>query len=92
VVVRFHWDRLAINPELLGAVGAVTPTPAPTVTVPPPTATVAPPTATATPEPPTPTPVTVPTATPTAPPGACEVRVRVDGVELWLPRALEFCQ
>lgn len=60
--------------------------PSPTATIPGPTATPVPPTATA-------PPATVqPTATSTAGPTTCEVRVRVNGVEGWVRRPLSFCQ
>jgi cell division septation protein DedD len=69
-VVRFHWDRLAINPQLLGEAPLSTPTPvSPTPT---PTSTPTPtPTSTPTPTPtstPTPTPASTPTPTPTSTP------------------------
>jgi hypothetical protein len=54
-VVRFHWDRLAINPQLLGEVPTATATPSPTAT----------PTPTPTTATPTPTPTSMPTRTPT---------------------------
>lgn len=80
-VVRFHWDRIAINPEAIGD-SAPTPTPSPTPTASPtptpdPTPTASPtPTPTPTPTPsPTPTASPTPTVTPT--PGAtCRVQVR----------------
>jgi hypothetical protein len=63
-VVRFHWDRLAINPDLLGAPPSPSPSPTPS---PPPT-----PTAQA-----SPTPTATPTATPA--PALCEYLVWIDG-------------
>ncbi len=62
------------------------PTPLPTATetpVPPPTA---PPTLTPVPTIPPP-----PTATPQTPEPLCEVLVRIDGVEQWIPKPIEFC-
>lgn len=66
VVVRFHWDRLAINPELLGG-ATPTPTAVPTATPTPTPAPTAPPTA---------TPTATPTPTPTPAGPRCRVQVR----------------
>jgi hypothetical protein len=57
-VVRFHWDRLAINPDELGEPSTPTPTATTPANTPTPTVTPVPPTATATM---TPTPTNTPT-------------------------------
>jgi hypothetical protein len=76
--LRFHWDHLAVNPELLGQQPPVpTNTPQPTQT--------ALPSATA-----TNTPTAVPSATPTQQ-ALCEVLVRIGGVEQWRVKPPEFC-
>jgi hypothetical protein len=101
-VTRFHWDRVAVNPHLLGdgpapptATATATATPAPTLTPAPPTATSTPaptptavPTGTATPVPPAASPA--PTSTPA--PAACEALVRSGGVERWVRKPPAFCQ
>jgi hypothetical protein len=120
-VLRFHWDRLAVNPHLLGALEATpiwTPTPPPGSPTPSPTAsptssstssatastgaasmtpTVGPSpsssaTSTSTPPSPTPSITPSPAPTPTVVPAACEVLVRVNGVEQWLAKPASFCE
>ena len=78
VVVRFHWDRLAINPEQ-----ATGPSPTPTNT---PTNTPAPPTAIPTPTSVTATPTNTPTptATPTPLQQACRISVRNAANTAWV--------
>jgi hypothetical protein len=76
--LRFHWDHLAVNPELLGGQPPVpTNTPQPTQT------------ATSVPTV-TNTPTAVPSATPTQQ-ALCEVLVRIGGVEQWRVKPPEFC-
>lgn len=83
-VIRFHWDRLSVNPEQLSD-GTPTPTPTPTSS-PSPTPTASPTatataTATASPTPtPSPTPTVTPTATATP---TCDLTKRQNGAVVW---------
>ena len=97
-VTRFHWDRVAVNPHLLGdgpapPTATATATPSATPTIPPDPTAVGTATATVTP---TATASAVATGTPTpvatATPPACEVRVRVGGEERWVRKPPAFCQ
>ena len=94
---RWHWDRVAINPLegpsagpsfCLGQPGNTCPLPdAPGSTTPPS------PTPTRTPTPmPTPTPTPSPVASPPVAQTACEVRVRINGVEQWHSAPASFCE
>jgi len=76
-VVRFHWDRLAVNPQLLSEEPSPTPTPTATAT--------STPTSAATPTPsPTNTPTGTATATPTATAQVCRVQVRNAANTAWV--------
>lgn len=74
VVVRFHWDHLAINPEAIDGGAPPTPTPTPTLT-PVPSPTESAPTV-------TPTPTRTPTPTPAAR-YRCQQRVGNQWVTIW---------